>query len=147
MRTLRGSCAFWDSLTAITRTGISRRSWRLHLQMHLDDNLGFDTTTEEARRQALIKLGGVEATTRLSRAHRLRLRTWCPMISSTMRHIDPSIATFDGATIDLRIHDSQPAYLHRASTWLVCSFAVLARLPGVIGRYGVIAFSVSPTHA
>ncbi|MFZ0962591.1 MAG: ABC transporter permease [Terriglobia bacterium] len=33
-----------------------------HLQMHIDDNLRAGMTPEEARRQALIKLGGVEQT-------------------------------------------------------------------------------------
>ena len=33
-----------------------------HLQMHIEDNLRSDMTPEEARRQALIKLGGIEQT-------------------------------------------------------------------------------------
>lgn len=33
-----------------------------HLQMHIEDNLRFGMTPEEARRQALIKLGGIEST-------------------------------------------------------------------------------------
>ena len=33
-----------------------------HLQMHIDDNVRSGMTSEEARRQALIKLGGVEST-------------------------------------------------------------------------------------
>jgi hypothetical protein len=33
-----------------------------HLQMHIDDNLRFGMTAEEARRQAVIRLGGVEST-------------------------------------------------------------------------------------
>ncbi len=33
-----------------------------HLQMHIEDNLRAGMTPEEARRQALIKLGGVEQT-------------------------------------------------------------------------------------
>jgi hypothetical protein len=33
-----------------------------HLHMHIDDNLRSGMTPEEARRQALIKLGGIEST-------------------------------------------------------------------------------------
>src|SRR5437870_5769213 len=33
-----------------------------HLQLHIEDNLRLGMTPEEARREALIKLGGVEST-------------------------------------------------------------------------------------
>src|SRR2546423_6082347 len=33
-----------------------------HLQMHIDDNLRSGMTDDEARRQAMIKLGGIEST-------------------------------------------------------------------------------------
>ena len=41
-----------------------------HLQMHIDDNLRAGMTAEEARRQAFLKLGGVEATKELYRERR-----------------------------------------------------------------------------
>ena len=42
-----------------------------------------------------------------------------------------------------RINTSMTAYLHRSSAWLVGGFAVTALLLGIVGLYGVIAYSVS----
>ena len=41
------------------------------------------------------------------------------------------------------INRSQAAYLHRSAAWLAGGFAGMALLLGVLGLYGVIAYSVS----
>src|SRR6202042_2067578 len=60
-----------------------------------------------------------------------------------IHQIDPGIATYGAVTMSERIHDSPSAYLHRSSAYIVGGFAALALLLGVVGLYGVIAYSVS----
>ena len=42
-----------------------------------------------------------------------------------------------------RISASPTAYLHRSAAYLIAGFAALALLLGIVGQYGVIAYSVS----
>jgi macrolide transport system ATP-binding/permease protein len=65
-----------------------------------------------------------------------------PSLVAAVHQVDPAIGTMKEMTMESKINQSPSAYLHRSSAWLVGGFAVVALLLGVVGLYGVIAYSV-----
>ncbi len=66
-----------------------------------------------------------------------------PTLVAAVHEVDPGIGTMDEATMSDRINNSPTAYMHRSAAWLVGGFASMALLLGVVGLYGVIAYSVT----
>jgi predicted permease len=66
-----------------------------------------------------------------------------PAITDTIRAIDPRIVISNQTMMTERVNSSQSVYLRRSATWLVGTFAAVALLLGVVGMYGVIAYSVT----
>jgi len=65
-----------------------------------------------------------------------------PAMVAAIHEVDPTIGTLNEMTFANKINQSPSAYLHRSSAWLVGGFATVALLLGVVGLYGVIAYSV-----
>ncbi len=66
-----------------------------------------------------------------------------PAIVATIQALDPFITISGGDSMVERINQSPSAYLHRSAAWLVGIFAGAALLLGVVGFYGVVAYSVA----
>ena len=63
--------------------------------------------------------------------------------AASIRGIDPSIVPVRSAKMLERINDSQAAYVHRSLAWLSSGLRRGGLALGVVGLYGVVAYSVS----
>jgi ABC-type antimicrobial peptide transport system permease subunit len=70
-------------------------------------------------------------------------RSVLPAMIAAVHQIDLEIGIEAQGTMRERINQSPSAYLHRTSAWLVSGFAFVALLLGIVGLYGVVAYSVS----
>jgi ABC-type antimicrobial peptide transport system permease subunit len=64
-------------------------------------------------------------------------------MTAAIRDIDPAIVTLNPVSMTDAIHNAPATYIHRSSAWLVAGFAAAALILGVVGLYGVVAYSVS----
>lgn len=65
-----------------------------------------------------------------------------PAMVSAIHEVDRGLGAMNEMTMANKINQSPSAYIHRSSAWLVGGFAIVALLLGVVGLYGVIAYSV-----
>jgi len=66
-----------------------------------------------------------------------------PTVGDAIRGLDSRINISGETTMTARASNAPTVYLRRSSTWLVGGFAAVALLLGVVGLYGVIAYSVT----
>ena len=64
-----------------------------------------------------------------------------PAMSAAIRQLDSDLVPFGGTT--MRVQMDASTYLPRTAAWLVGGFSGVALLLGVVGLYGVVAYSVS----
>lgn len=65
-----------------------------------------------------------------------------PSLIKTVHEIDPSLGTYGEITMTDQVNTTQSALIHRTAMGLVDGFALVALILGVVGLYGVIAYSV-----
>ena len=66
-----------------------------------------------------------------------------PTLEPMIHSVNPGVSVDWQSTMQMQIDDSEAAYIRRSAAYLVGGFAVLALVLGVVGLYGVVAYSVS----
>ncbi len=66
-----------------------------------------------------------------------------PELVRMLHQIEPNLGVSDEGTLLAKIEGTQAALLHRFAAWLIGGFAGVALVLGVVGLYGVTAYSVS----
>ena len=66
-----------------------------------------------------------------------------PTVSEAIRGVDSRLSISNEITMTQKVHSAPTVYLRRSSAWVVGGFAAIALLLGVVGLYGVVAYSVS----
>jgi putative ABC transport system permease protein len=133
-------------------TGLFRKSWRdremaeefeSHVQMHIDDNVRAGLSPEQARREALVKFGGMEATKESVRetSRLMWLDTALRDIRYALRglRLNPGFATTAILSLTLGIGASVAIYT-------VADNLLLRPLPYPDAKQLVMLYELNPKH-